>query len=344
MKMIDLRSDTVTRPTQEMRDAMYVAEVGDDVSGEDPTVNKLEELAAQIMGKEAGLFVPSGTFGNQLSFFTHCNRGDEVVISNDAHPVQHEVGAPAVIAGVNLRTVTRSQQWFTWSEIVNYVRLEEDLHFPHTGLIEVQNTLSNGDVWPLEHMKEIYQNAKKNHIPVHLDGARIFNAATYFETDVKNIAQYADSVMFCLSKGLGSPVGSMLVGTKDFIKRARKGRKLMGGGMRQVGILAAAGLISLTKMTQRLKIDHKNARILAEAFAKYADVFDIDLNKVKTNMFFVRLKKQNSDFNSILAENGIITYPPDFGEYRFVTHKDITSEDVEEIIKILPKIVEILRK
>lgn len=342
--MIDLRSDTVTRPTQEMRDAIYVCEVGDDVSGEDPTVNKLEELSAQIMGKEAALFVPSGTFGNQLSFFTHCKRGDEVVISNDAHPVQHEVGASAVIAGVNLRTITTPHQWFTWSEIENYLRLEDDIHFPKTGLIHVQNSLSNGDVWPLEKMKEIYENARKNNIPVHLDGARIFNAATYFETDVKNIAQYSDSVMFCLSKGLGAPVGSMLVGTKEYIKRARKGRKLMGGGMRQVGILAAAGLISLTKMPQRLKIDHQNARILAEEFAKYDDVFDIDLNKVKTNMFFVRLKKQNSDFNSILLDNGIITYPPDFGEYRFVTHMDITSENVEEIKKSLPNIVEKLRK
>ncbi len=341
--MIDLRSDTVTRPTQEMREAMYNAEVGDDVSQEDPTVNKLEQLAADMLGKEAALFVPSGTFGNQLSIFTHCNRGDEVVISNDAHPVQHEVGAAAVIAGVTLRTVTTDRQWFKWEEIVNYLRLEEDIHFPRTGLIEVQNTLSNGDVWPLEEMKKIYENARKYNIPVHLDGARIFNAATYFDTDVKNIAQYSDSVMFCLSKGLAAPIGSMLVGSKEFIHRARKGRKLMGGGMRQVGIIAAAGLVSLNRMTGRLKEDHENAKQLAQAFASFPDIFDIDLQKVKTNMLFVKLKKEVVDFNSILEKNGILTYPPEFGEYRFVTHLDVKKTDIETIINKLNVIVEQIR-
>ncbi len=337
--MIDLRSDTVTKPTEEMREAMYRAEVGDDVSGEDPTVNELEALAADMLGKEAALFVPSGTFGNQLSIFTHTHRGDEVVISNDAHPVQHEVGAAAVISGVTLRTVRTDRQWFSWSEIVDYLRLEEDIHFPRTGLIEVQNSLSNGDVWPLEEMSEIYENAKKYGIPVHLDGARIFNAAVYLGVEVSEIAKYADSVMFCLSKGLASPVGSMLAGTKDFIARARKGRKLMGGGMRQVGILAAAGIVSLTKMTKRLAEDHKNAKRLAEAFASFSDVFDVDLSKVKTNMLFVRLKKGGVDFNAILEKYGIRTYPPEFGEYRFVTHKDVKSEDIDFIIENLPLIV-----
>ncbi|MBN2663521.1 MAG: aminotransferase class I/II-fold pyridoxal phosphate-dependent enzyme [Bacteroidales bacterium] len=337
---IDLRSDTVTQPTKEMRKAMANAVVGDDMMNEDPTVNELQNIAAKMLGKEAALFVPSGVFGNQLAFFTHCNRGDEIIISNDAHPVQHEAGATAIISGANSRIITTEKQWFSWKEITPFVRFEEDLHFPKTGLIHVQNSLSNGDVWPLEEMEKIYNNAKKHNIPVHLDGARIFNAATYFDIDVKKIAQYSDSVMFCLSKGLASPIGSMLVGSQKFIDAAIKKRKIMGGAMRQVGILAAAGIISLNKMTKRLQDDHKNAKILASEFAKYPDIFEIDLNKVKTNMFFVKLKKNNNtNFVKILREYGILTYPKELGSYRFVTHNDVSTENVNFIIKKLPEIV-----
>lgn len=343
-KTIDFRSDTVTHPTANMRLAMANAEVGDDMMQEDPTVNKLEALAAEMLGKEAALFVPSGVFGNQLSFFTHCTRGDEIVISNDAHPVQHEAGATAIISGANMRIFTHQKQWFSWDEIKQFIRFEEDLHFPKTSLIHVQNSLSNGDIWPLEELKIIYENAHKIGINVHMDGARIFNAATYLQTDVKNIAQYADSVMFCLSKGLASPVGSMLAGTEEFIAKARKKRKIMGGAMRQVGILAAAGLISLTEMTKRLDEDHKNARKLAEAFAHFSDIFEINLDIVKTNMVFIRPKFETQvELSEILKQYNIFTYPRDLGWYRFVTHYEISEQDIDFFISILPTVIEQLK-
>lgn len=342
--MIDLRSDTVTNPTKEMRKAMANAVVGDDMMNEDPTVNELQRLSAKMLGKEAALFVPSGVFGNQLSIFTHCNRGDEIIISNDSHPVQHEAGAVAIISGANIRTVTNKKQWFTWDEITPFIRFEKDLHFPTTGLIWVQNSLSNGDVWPIEEMKKIYENALEYNIPVHLDGARIFNAATYFGIEAKEIAQYSDSVMFCLSKGLASPIGSMLVGTQEFIDKARLKRKIMGGAMRQVGILAAAGLISINNMVDRLADDHKNAKILAKAFAKYDDVFEVNLKTVRTNMFFLRLKiSERESFLKTLKKHEILTYPKEFGWYRFVTHNDITDEKVQQIINKLPEIVNELK-
>ncbi|MBN2893964.1 MAG: aminotransferase class I/II-fold pyridoxal phosphate-dependent enzyme [Bacteroidales bacterium] len=342
---IDLRSDTVTHPTNEMRQAMANAVVGDDMMQEDPTVNELQKLSAEMLGKEDALFVPSGVFGNQLALFTHCNRGDEVVISNDSHPVQHEAGAPAIIAGVNMRIVTTEKQWFSWDEITQFIRFEEDLHFPKTSLIWVQNSLGNGDVWPLDEMRKIYENAQKFGFSVHLDGARIFNAATYLNVEAKEIAKYSDSVMFCLSKGLAAPIGSMLVGTKEFIAKARYKRKIMGGAMRQVGVLAAPGLISLQEMTKRLHKDHENASKLAEAFAKYDDVFDVNIEKVKTNMFFLKLKiGERTDFLKILGSHGILTYPKELGWYRFVTHKDITDENVNFIISKLPDIVEKLKR
>lgn len=339
-KIIDLRSDTVTKPTEEMRKAMYEAEVGDDMMGEDPTVNKLEALAAEVMGKEAAIFVPSGVFGNQLAFFTHCNRGDEIIISNDAHPVQHEAGATAIISGANMRIVTTPKQWFSWEDITPFIRFEESLHYPKTALIHVQNTLSNGDIWPLEEMKKIYLNAKKHNISVHLDGARIFNAATYLKIQAKEIAQWSDSVMFCLSKGLAAPIGSMLCGTKDFIEKARKKRKIMGGAMRQAGVIAAAGIIAIEKMSKRLEEDHKNARKLAEAFAKYPEHFEIDLSIVKTNMVFVRPKNEKNSLEKILKEYNILTYPRELGWYRFVTHYEITEQDIDYITSLLPTIIE----
>jgi len=337
---IDLRSDTVTQPTTEMREAMAKAVVGDDMMQEDPTVDELQKLAAQMLGKEAALFVPSGVFGNQLAFFTHCYRGDEIIISNDSHPVQHEAGATSIISGANMRIVDNEKQWFSWNEIEKYIRFEEDLHFPKTSLIHVQNSLSNGDVWPLEEMEKIYINAKKHGIKVHLDGARIFNAASYFNIDVENIARYSDTVMFCLSKGLAAPIGSIIAGDKIFIEKALKKRKIMGGAMRQVGILAAAGIISLTKMTKRLHIDHENAKLLASAFAKYDDIFEIDLNKVKTNMFFLKLKTpDNNLFVEILNKYGILTFPKELGWYRFVTHNNVNKTDINFIIEKLPNIV-----
>jgi len=340
--MIDFRSDTVTKPTKEMRLAMMNAEVGDDVLNEDPTVNKLEETAAKMLGKEAAIFVPSGTFGNQLSILTHNKRGDEVIVKDDTHVVQYEVAASAVIAGVQLRTVYAEKSYMTWDDIKKYLRKGYDIHQPETGMVELQNSLGNGDVMPLEEMKLIRSNLQPLNIPIHLDGARIFNASVYLGVEASEIAQYCDTVMCCLSKGLGAPVGSILAGTEDFIFRARKNRKLMGGGMRQAGVLAAPGLIALEQMTKRLKTDHDNAKILAEAFSKF-DIFDINMNDIKTNIFFLGFKPDDEflpdKFHKILTENGILVYPPVKGKIRFVTHYDITECDINKFLKLLPDAV-----
>ncbi len=294
MKYIDIRSDTVTQPTQEMREAMFKAEVGDDVYDEDPTMKKLEKYAAEVVGKEDALFVPSGTFGNQLSIFTHCERGNEVILDESCHIVVHEVGAASVIAGVQLRTINSDNGVMSPKDIKNRIRKgEEDLHFPSTGLICLENAHSNGTVVPLENMKEISEIAHENEIPVHLDGARVFNAATYLNVDPTEITQYCDSVMFCLSKGLCAPVGSIVAGSKDFIQKAKKKRKLMGGGLRQAGFLAAAGLIALEKMRFRLKEDHENARYLGERLSEIPEI-SLNLDDIHINMVFFTI---NEDIN-----------------------------------------------
>lgn len=340
---IDLRSDTVTRPTESMRQAMYRAEVGDDVLGEDPSVNALEGYAAELVGKEASLFVPSGTFGNQLALFTHCRRGDEVILSDDSHVVQHEVGAASIIAGVQLRTILPRDSYPRWNQIDPLIRKEEDIHFPETGLIEVENAVTNGEVMSLDNMREIAEGAGLFHIPVHLDGARIFNAALSLGVEAAKLAVYADSVMFCLSKGLCAPVGSILAGNKSFIEAARKKRKIMGGGMRQAGIIAAAGMVALKEQLSGLGEDHGKARTLAEVFRK-TGLFEILPEPVKINMFFVRFKNQNKGLETNLVESlkaqNILTYPPEQGWIRFVTHQDLSLEEVEQASLKIEPIVE----
>jgi threonine aldolase len=324
-----------------MRSAMMNALVGDDVMQEDPTINELERLSAEKLGKEAAIFVPSGTFGNQLAILTHTKRGDEIIVKDDAHVVQYEVGASAVIAGVQIRTVICEKSYMTWNDISKYIRFGYDIHQPETAMVEIQNSLGNGDVMPLEDMKEVYDNLSKLGIPIHLDGARLFNAAVYLGVDAKELSKYGDSVMFCLSKGLGAPVGSMLVGTEAFIFKARKNRKLMGGAMRQAGVLAAPGIIALEKMTQRLHIDHKHAKRIAEELSKHS-VFNIIPENVKTNIFFLGFNSDNPDipnkFYRLLKDNEISIYPPRSGTVRFVTHLDISSENVETFIKLIPDI------
>lgn len=333
MKLIDLRSDTVTKPTQEMRDAMYNAEVGDDVYGDDPTANKLEEFAAKMVGKEAALFVPSGTFGNQLALFTHCKRGSEVILGEDCHIVQHEVGAAAIIAGVQLRTLKGLKGQLDSAEIESKIR-GEDIHVPSTGLICIENALANGRVVPLDNMSEIFAISRKYNIPVHLDGARLFNAAACLEVDAGEIARFCDSVMFCLSKGLCAPVGSMLAGSMDFIARARKGRKLMGGGLRQAGFIAAAGLVALEKMTRRLGEDHENARFLADELSKIPGI-KVDLEGVQINMVFFEMSHAGLDMNLFVEEmfkRGILINSAENGVMRFVTHYWVSKKDIGFVI------------
>lgn len=337
MYFIDLRSDTVTQPTEEMRKAMYEAEIGDDVYDEDPTVKKLESMAAEILGKEAGLFVPSGTFGNQVSIFTHCKKGDEVILGDDCHIVQHEAGAAAIIAGVQLRTINSNKGALPPDEVEKKIRKIEDIHFPKTGLIALENAHSNGRVIALENFKKIRNIADKYDIPIHLDGARIFNAATALQVEPIEIAQYADSISFCLSKGLCAPVGSVVVGSKNFIASAKKNRKIMGGGMRQAGILAAAGITALEKMRFRLYEDHENAKYLAEKLNDF-DFIDI-LEKVDINMVFFRINKEfkDEDFILFMKDNGIKINPPEDGVYRFVTHYWIKKSDIDKAMETMGK-------
>ncbi|NLW39530.1 MAG: low-specificity L-threonine aldolase [Tissierellia bacterium] len=335
MKYIDLRSDTVTQPTEEMRKAMYEAKVGDDVYGDDPTVNGLEEMAAEMVGKEAALFVPSGTMGNQIAIMAHTSLGDEIIVGANSHIVQYEVGAAARLSGVSYSLVANPDDKIYKEDVLKRIR-EDDIHHPRTGLICLENALGNGTVVTLEEMEEVFQLAKENNIPVHLDGARLFNAATYLKVEAKEIAKYTDSVTFCLSKGLCSPVGSLLCGPKDFIAKARKMRKLLGGGMRQAGVLAACGIISLEKMVHRLEEDHENARYLARKL-NGIDGLSVDLDKVQINMVFCKIQLEDfnsQDFVSYLLKKGI-KVNDDKDEFRFVTNKDVNREDIDYVVKCI---------
>lgn len=334
MRYIDLRSDTVTMPTAEMRKAMAEAEVGDDVYEDDPTLNRLQELAAHMTGKEAALFVPSGTFGNQLCVMTHTNRGDEVILGKDCHIVLHEVGGAAVIAGVQLRTLESKNGMLDPAQVEKAIRPGDDIHYPHTGLICVENAHGLGTAIPLDNLKTIKMIGERYGIPVHMDGARIFNAAVALGVDAKEIAACADSVMFCLSKGLAAPVGSMVAGTKQFIEKARKNRKLMGGGMRQAGVLAAAGIIALEKMTKRLHIDHENAAYLADQLSRIPGI-DVKAERLDIDMVFFEMGSDVIPEQKLVdhfMKNGIKICGIEDGEWRFVTNVDVTREDIDFVL------------
>ena len=334
MQMIDIRSDTVTRPTPAMRKAMAAAEVGDDVYGDDPTVTALEELAAGMLGKEAALFVPSGTFGNQLALFTWCARGTEVVLGEDCHIVVHEAGAASVIAGVQTRCVPGAVPQV--AEIARRLR-KQDLHAPATSLICLENAHSMGMAIPLERMTEVKSLAENWNLPVHLDGARIFNAAAALEVPASALAARADSVMFCLSKGLCAPVGSMLVGPRSFVEGARIKRKIMGGGMRQVGILAAAGIVALKEQVPLLAEDHGRARELERGLAAIGGVEVVPGADI--NLVFFKHPAANSPelaekITGIFGQRGIIINPPENGMFRFATHHWIGDAEVRKIVEV----------
>ena len=343
--MIDLRSDTVTRPTPEMRRAMAEAEVGDDVYGEDPTVNLLQEKAAEIFGKEAALFVPTGSMGNQIAVKLHTRTGDEVIIEERGHIYNYEMGAPSAISGVMIRSVrSRSDNgMLTWDEIASAVHVNLPYYACPTGLICLENThnFGGGSVMTAEQTGEICTQAHELNLPVHLDGARIFNAATALAESVADLSKHCDSVQFCLSKGLGAPVGSMLLGKKDFINEARIWRKRLGGGMRQVGILAAAGLIALEESPKLLHVDHENACRLAEGVANLKGV-SIDAEQVQTNIVIFDVSatgKTSAEICAALKEEGILAIP--FGKaIRMVTHYDVSREDIETTLQSLEKIIQ----
>lgn len=336
MEKIDLRSDTVTHPTEKMRQLMATAPVGDDVYGDDETVIRLERKAAELLGKEAAMFVPSGVFGNQVSVLTHTKRAQEIILGEKCHIIEHEAGSVALISNVQTRTIDDSTGEMDPREVERIIRKAEDIHFPHTGLICVETAHSTGNVASLENLQEIHAIAKKHGIPVHLDGARLFNAATYLGVEGKDIAEYADSVSLCLSKGLCAPVGSVVAGTKEFIHEARKNRKILGGGMRQAGILAAAGLEAL-EMRKRLKEDHENALYFGEELDKIPGI-RVHKDAIKINMIFFEIEKENFDdekFVSHLKDRDILINGQDGGLYRFVTHYYITRERMDTVLEIL---------
>ena len=338
---IDLRSDTVTQPTPEMRRAMAEAEVADDVYGEDPTMNRLTARAAEIFEKEAAIFVPTGTMGNQVAIRCHTQHGQEIICEERAHFINLESATVAAFSGCQPRTIYGEDGVITWEQIKKKIA-PPAYYRAQTGLVSLENTgsLAGGTIFPLEVSDEICDGAHELGLPVHLDGARIFNAATAMKKPVAELARKFDSVMFCLSKGLCAPVGSMLVGSKAFIEKARVFRKAMGGGMRQAGVLAAAALIALEKMPARLQEDHDNARLLAEGLAEIKKI-GIDAKKVKTNILVFSIAGSGMDtaeFSRKLGARNVLAAGIDQEQMRFVTHNDVSREDCLKVLKAVREI------
>ncbi|ASN04799.1 low-specificity L-threonine aldolase [Virgibacillus necropolis] len=338
--MIDLRSDTVTKPTPEMRQAAFDAVVGDDVYNEDPTLKELEELAANKLGKEAALFVPSGTQGNQIAVLTHCQSGQEIILEAESHIFYYEGASISAFAGVQPRTINGTRGAMD-PELVKAAIREDDIHLPETGLICLENThnRAGGAIVSLENMKEIHRIAQENNIPVHLDGARLFNAAVASEVDVKTYAAQTDTVQFCLSKGLGAPVGSIIAGSEDFIKKARKWRKRLGGGLRQAGIIAAPGIVALKTMVDRLVEDHENAKFLASGLQEIKGL-SIE-NNVDTNIILVNTKEaglSSKEFLIKLKQEGILGVSFGPNTVRFTTHFDVTREEIKSVMEKVNKL------
>ncbi len=342
-RVIDLRSDTVTRPSAEMRRAMAAAEVGDDVYGEDPTVNRLEQRAAEIFGREAALFVPTGTMGIQIAIHLHTRPGQEILCESRAHVFNYEMGMPGAFSGCLVRPVATVSGILNWSLLAPALALEAPYHHARTGLIVIENTLNmaGGVVTPPLITADICRRARELGIPAHLDGARIFNAAAALRHPVEELARGFDSMMFCLSKGLGAPVGSLLVGSAEFIHRARIVRKMLGGGMRQAGILAAAGLIALEKGPARLDEDHQNARLLAEGLAALPRV-EIDPQQVRTNIVIFGTAKTGEPAAKLvekLAGRNILAGLAGPDAVRLVTHLDVSRAQCMAALEALQAIL-----
>jgi threonine aldolase len=353
--MIDLRSDTVTRPTPAMREAMASAEVGDDVYGEDPTVNRLERDAAEVFGREAAIFVPTGTMGNQIAIRLHTQHGKEVICEARSHVLDWEMAMMAAFSGCLARTVAAERGILTWDHIKPAIGAKI-YYRAQTALVCLENThnMAGGTVTPLPVMEEVWAGAREAGLPIHLDGARVFNAATALGISVAKLTSGFDTVMFCLSKGLGAPVGSMLVGSRKAMEQARVHRKALGGGMRQAGVLAAAGLIALHEMPKRLGEDHANARLLAEAVAANPDAAEIDLDAVQTNIVIFKLRGRDganggdaAGFTAALKQRGLLISAIGPHSIRFVTHYDvdratcekaagIVSEELKSVSRLVP--------
>jgi threonine aldolase len=340
-EFIDLRSDTVTRPTPAMRKAMAEAEVGDDVFGEDPTVNTLQEKVANLLGKEAALFVPSGTMANQLSIKSHTQPGDEVIIEASSHPYNFEGGAGAALSGIQFHCLKGVRGILDASQVEEAIR-PADHHFPVTKLVCLENTHNRGGgtIYPIEKMAEVYRLAQSKGLLVHLDGARLWNASVATRTKPREYAQWADSVSVCLSKGLGAPIGSLVAGSKPYIDCVHRFRKMFGGGMRQVGIIAAAGIYALDHHLERLKEDHQNAKRLAVGLKECKGV-SIDPKHVETNIVIFDIADTGmtgSQVAEAMKKDGVLIHAFGKAQIRLVTHLDVTDADIEKALTTFKKI------
>ncbi|MEZ8144356.1 MULTISPECIES: low-specificity L-threonine aldolase [Enterovibrio] len=332
--MIDFRSDTVTQPDQKMRDAMANAPVGDDVYGDDPTVNELERWAAERHGFESAVFTSSGTQANLLGILAHCDRGDEYLCGQQAHNYKYEAGGAAVLGSVQPQPIENNKDGTLCFEKLASAVKPDDVHFARTTLLSLENTIG-GKVLPMSYLAQAREFANQHKLKLHLDGARVYNASVALEVDIKEISQHFDSMTICLSKGLGAPIGSLLLGDADYIQRARRLRKMVGGGMRQAGILAAAGMIALTENVERLKDDHDNARYLSENLGAIQG-FNTFIYPVQTNIVYADVAS-HIDIHAIasqLKEHGILVSPA-HKAMRFVTHKDVTKADIDKLLSAI---------
>jgi len=345
VKTIDLRSDTVTMPTPAMREAISNAKLGDDVFGEDPTTKRLEKMAAERMGKEAAMLVVSGTMGNLVCILTHCKRAEEVILGDRSHTFLYEAGGMSALGGIHPHTIVNQPDGKMRLEEIEGAIRSDNVHFPRTRLICLENTHNrcSGAALPVEYMKAVAELGTNHDLMVHLDGARIFNAAVALKVDVKELACYADSVTFCLSKGLSAPVGSVICGSKEFIAEARRNRKVLGGGMRQCGIIAAAGITALEEMVDRIAEDHSNAQRLANGIACILGL-SVEPERVQTNIVYFDIVSRQIKAEEIVGQLGnkgikILRLGP--SRFRAVTHYGINAEDIDFILTALGEIMEL---
>lgn len=342
-RIVDLRSDTITQPTPSMRKAMATAEVGDDVFGEDPTVNRLEEMTAERLGKEAGLYVTSGTMANLVCQLTHCGRGDEMILGDQAHIFFYEQGGSSAVGSIHPRTIPNQPDGKLLLEDIEAAVRPENVHFPNTRLVVLENTHNRCNGAPIDsaYLQSVRRLADKYGLKIHMDGARLFNAAVALDIPAAELAAAADSVSICLSKGLAAPVGSVVCGTRSFVDSARRARKVLGGGMRQAGVLAAAGMVALTEMTARLAEDHANARRLAEGLAELKGL-SVDPEVVKTNIVFFETKDDDYAAEHLaedLTAGGVRVLPTGKSRLRAVTHYHITAEDIDHALGVLEDVL-----
>tara|TARA_Y100001960_G_scaffold313558_1_gene376660 strand:- start:1743 stop:2780 length:1038 start_codon:yes stop_codon:yes gene_type:complete len=341
MKVIDLRSDTVTLPSQEIRQAIFDSELGDDVFQEDKNVNLLEKKAAEISGKEAALLVPSGTMANLISFLVHCPRGTEALLGNKSHTFIYEAGGISAFGGIHSHQLKNDTQGLIALDDIKEAIREDNVHFPKTSLISLENTHNKCFGAPLskDYIDAVSEISKSNNLKLHIDGARIFNATVSLNISLSSLVENVDSITFCLSKGLSCPIGSVICGSEEFIYSARRMRKALGGGMRQAGVIASAGLVALKTMNDQIKIDHQNAKLLADGLSNIKNII-LDTNKIHTNIIYFKLADDimnAKEFLKTMENAGILFFESFENQYRLVTHSGITQDDIDNAVKIFEK-------